>query len=292
MEELSSPESIEARVWGDLRSGGESNGGALYSDGQVVCSNRAYGACGIRGRDESRSCVVFVGGKAVPADRDFPACAETAGKGGSESERAGTANPVHKGHDGSDERDPKPPKREKKGRDSGRVGSKKAAGTKEKTREEVFRSGDATWREKGEPMWLPRRADRVYATPLPWLPLRPARKLALPELAPSNRAYGACGIRGRDESRSCVVFVGGKAVPADRDFLACAETAGKGGSESERAGTANPVHKGHDGSDERDPKPPKGAKLREPKARARAREAGPRAPTQLSDENKAKQRRL
>ncbi|KAJ7493060.1 hypothetical protein B0H11DRAFT_1911495 [Mycena galericulata] len=67
-----------------------------------------------------RSCVVFVGGKAVPADRDFPVCAGAAGKGGSESERAGTANPVHKGHDGSDERDPKPPKREKE-RDSGRA---------------------------------------------------------------------------------------------------------------------------------------------------------------------------
>ncbi|KAJ7509905.1 hypothetical protein B0H11DRAFT_1901266 [Mycena galericulata] len=32
--------------------------------------------------------------------------------------------------------------------------SKKGAGTKEKTREEVFHSEDATWREKDEPMWL------------------------------------------------------------------------------------------------------------------------------------------
>ncbi|KAJ7474403.1 hypothetical protein B0H11DRAFT_1918434 [Mycena galericulata] len=88
------------------------------------------------------------------------------------------------------------------------------------------------------------------------------------------------------EGGSCVVFVGGKAVPADRDFPDCEGAAGKDGSETERAGTANPVHKGHDRSDERDPKPPNGAKLREPKAHARAREAGPRAPTQLSDEKR------
>ncbi|KAJ7509906.1 hypothetical protein B0H11DRAFT_2422334 [Mycena galericulata] len=50
------------------------------------------------------------------------------------------------------------PSVKKKKRDSGRVGSKKGAGTKEKTREEVFHSEDATWREKDEPMWLCRLA--------------------------------------------------------------------------------------------------------------------------------------
>ncbi|KAJ7482856.1 hypothetical protein B0H11DRAFT_1914941 [Mycena galericulata] len=78
---------------------------------------------------------------------------------------------------------------------------------------------------------------------------------------PSDRAFGACEYEDETEGQSCVVFVGGKAVPAD-DFPDCEEAAGKDGSESERAGTANPVHKGHNGSDERDPKPPKGAKLR------------------------------
>ncbi|KAJ7717120.1 hypothetical protein DFH07DRAFT_785251 [Mycena maculata] len=92
------------------------------------------------------------------------------------------------------------------------------------------------------------------------------------------------------EGGSRVVFVGGKTVPADRDFPDCEGAAGKVGSETESTGTANPVHKGHDGSDERDPKPPKGAKLREPKARARAREAGPRAPTQLSDEREIEEK--
>ncbi|KAJ7762313.1 hypothetical protein DFH07DRAFT_771100 [Mycena maculata] len=61
-------------------------------------------------------CVVFVGGKAVPADQDFPGCNGAAGESGSEMEDVGTADPVHKGNNGSDEGALKPPKRGRKKR--------------------------------------------------------------------------------------------------------------------------------------------------------------------------------
>ncbi|KAJ7162434.1 hypothetical protein C8R46DRAFT_1037639 [Mycena filopes] len=182
--------------------------------------------------NEDDVCVVFVGGKAVPADRDFPGCNWAAGKSRSETEGAGTANPVRKGNDGSDEGAPKPPR----------------AWTKTKRAVEG-----------------------------------PARRLTLPELAPRQTyARGGDLLPGVERS-TCGALdgtdEGNRAVPADRDFPGCNWAAGKSRSETEGAGTANPVRKGNDGSDEGAPKPPKGAKLKGPKARARAREAGPRAPT-------------